>query len=149
MQAAAVLTPKSLFPFLLNVAPVLPVFIWGPPGIGKSALVRAFAEAIGLVCVSLLGSQLAPEDIIGVPQVTDGKSRFCPPTIIAREATSAAMNAPFGGPFTAIGGMLLAGFVGMAYGALYGWLTFGLVVVIAVVAIKWIRARLPLYRAGH
>jgi hypothetical protein len=31
-------------------------------------------------------------------------------------ATSAAMNAPFGGPFTAIGGMLLAGSVGMAYG---------------------------------
>lgn len=48
MQAAAALTPKSLFPFLLNVAPVLPVFIWGPPGIGKSALVRAFAEAVGL-----------------------------------------------------------------------------------------------------
>jgi hypothetical protein len=64
-------------------------------------------------------------------------------------ATSAAMNAPFGGPFTAIGGMLLAGSVGMACGALYGWLTFGLVVVIAVVAIKWIKARLPLYRAGH
>ena len=84
LQAAAVLTPKSLFPFLLNVAPVLPVFIWGPPDIGKSALVRAFAEAIGLPCVSLLGSQLAPEDIIGVPQVMDGKSRFCPPTIIAR-----------------------------------------------------------------
>jgi hypothetical protein len=63
--------------------------------------------------------------------------------------TSAAMNAPFGGPYTAIGGMLFAGSVGMAYGALYGWLTFGLVVVIAVVAIKWIKARLPLYRAGH
>lgn len=85
MQAAAVLTPKSLFPFLLNVAPVLPVFIWGAPGIGKSALVKAFAEAVGLPCVSLLGSQLAPEDIIGVPQVKDGKSRFCPPTIIARD----------------------------------------------------------------
>ena len=86
MQAAQTLTPKSLFPFLLNVAPVLPVFIWGPLGIGKSALVRAFAEAVGLPCVSLLGSQLAPEDIIGVPQVIDGKSRFCPPTIIARDA---------------------------------------------------------------
>ncbi len=85
MQAAQALTPKSLFPFLLNVAPVLPVFIWGPPGIGKSALVRTFADAVGLPCVSLLGSQLAPEDIIGVPQVLGGKSRFCPPTIIARE----------------------------------------------------------------
>jgi hypothetical protein len=38
-----------------------------------------------LDCVSLLGSQLAPEDIIGVPQIVDGKSRFCPPSSIARE----------------------------------------------------------------
>lgn len=85
MQAAHQLTPKSLVPFLLNVAPVLPVFIWGPPGIGKSAIVRAFAESVGLPCVSLLGSQLAPEDIIGVPQIVDGRSRFCPPTMIARD----------------------------------------------------------------
>lgn len=85
MEAAAVLTPSALAPFLLNVAPSMPVFIWGPPGIGKSALVRGFAEAVGLPCVSLLGSQLAPEDIIGVPQIVDGKSRFCPPTLIARD----------------------------------------------------------------
>ena len=55
MQAAQPLTPKTLIPFLLNVAPVLPVFIWGPPGIGKSAIVRAFADSVGLPCVSLLG----------------------------------------------------------------------------------------------
>lgn len=85
MEAAQSLTPSTLTPFLLNVAPVLPVFIWGPPGIGKSALVRQFAENVGLPCVSLLGSQLAPEDIIGVPQIIDGKSRFCPPTLIARD----------------------------------------------------------------
>lgn len=85
MEAAQVLTPASLSPFLLNVAPVLPVFIWGPPGIGKSALVREFAEAVGLPCVSLLGSQLAPEDIIGVPQIIGNRSRFCPPTMIARD----------------------------------------------------------------
>jgi hypothetical protein len=50
-------------------SPVLPVFIWEAPGIGKSALVRGFAEAVGLPCISLLGSQLVPEDIIGVQQV--------------------------------------------------------------------------------
>ena len=85
MEAAPILTPSQLAPFLLNVATVLPVFIWGPPGIGKSALVRQFADAVGLPCVSLLGSQLAPEDLIGVPQITDGRSRFCPPTLIARD----------------------------------------------------------------
>ena len=85
MQSAPSLTPSQLTPFLLNVATVLPVFIWGPPGIGKSALVRSFAESVGLPCISLLGSQLAPEDIIGVPQIVDGKSRFCPPTTIAQD----------------------------------------------------------------
>ena len=85
MQSAPSLTPSQLAPFLLNVATVLPVFIWGPPGIGKSALVKNFAESVGLPCVSLLGSQLAPEDIIGVPQIVDGKSRFCPPTMIAQD----------------------------------------------------------------
>lgn len=85
MQSAPSLTPSQLAPFLLNVATVLPVFIWGPPGIGKSALVKNFAESVGLPCISLLGSQLAPEDIIGVPQIVDGKSRFCPPTMIAQD----------------------------------------------------------------
>lgn len=70
---------------LLNVATVRPVFIWGAPGIGKSAIVRQFAADVGLECVSLLGSQLAPEDIIGVPQIAEGRSIFCPPRSIARE----------------------------------------------------------------
>src|SRR5216683_7406690 len=84
MNTAITLTQTQLSDFLLNVAIVRPVFIWGPPGIGKSSLVQQFAAEIGLACVSLLGSQLAPEDLIGVPQITDGKSRFCPPATIAR-----------------------------------------------------------------
>ncbi len=85
MNAPITLSQKQLSEFLLNVAVVRPVFIWGPPGIGKSALVQRFAEAVGLPCVSLLGSQLAPEDLIGVPQIVDGCSRFCPPVSIARK----------------------------------------------------------------
>jgi hypothetical protein len=84
MNASSTLTQRQLFDFLLNVAPARPVFIWGPPGIGKSSLVQQFAAAVGLPCVSLLGSQLAPEDLIGVPQIVDGTSRFCPPRLIAR-----------------------------------------------------------------
>ncbi len=85
MNTPLTITQKQLFDFLLAVAPVRPVFIWGPPGIGKSSIVREFAESVGLVCVSLLGSQLAPEDLIGVPQIVDGTSRFCPPSLIARK----------------------------------------------------------------
>jgi AAA domain (dynein-related subfamily) len=84
VNAAATVTQKQLAEFLLNVATVRPVFVWGQPGIGKSSLVAEFAAQVGLPCVSLLGSQLAPEDLIGVPQITDGVSRFCPPSMIAR-----------------------------------------------------------------
>ena len=75
----------ELLDVLLNVAITRPVFIWGAPGIGKSSIVESFADSLGLPCVSMLGSQLAPEDIIGVPQIKGGKSVFCPPRMIARE----------------------------------------------------------------
>lgn len=86
MNAPVSVSQKGLSEFLLNVALVRPIFVWGAPGIGKSSIVEQFAKQLGLECVSLLGSQLAAEDIIGVPQILDGKSRFCPPTSIARDA---------------------------------------------------------------
>lgn len=85
MNAPITLTQRQLPDFLLRVALRRPVFVWGPPGTGKSSLVQRFAADVGLPCVSLLGSQLAPEDLLGVPQIVDGKSRFCPPRLIARE----------------------------------------------------------------
>jgi hypothetical protein len=85
MQTNITLSQSELLDFLLFVAPARPVFIWGPPGIGKTSLVRAFAADLGLPYVALLGSQLAPEDLIGVPQIENGRSRFCPPTMIARD----------------------------------------------------------------
>lgn len=85
MNLSVPVDQKQLLDVLLNVAPIRPVFIWGAPGIGKSSIVEQFAEAVGLPCVSLLGSQLAPEDVIGVPKIMDGKSVFCPPKQIARE----------------------------------------------------------------
>jgi AAA domain (dynein-related subfamily) len=84
MQTVVTVTPAQLPEILLNVAVVRPVFLWGPPGVGKSALVRDFAASLGLECVTMLGTQLAPEDIIGVPEVVDGRSRFAPPESIAR-----------------------------------------------------------------
>ncbi len=89
MESSVTVTPAELPDLLLHVATVRPVFIWGAPGIGKSALVRRFADSLGLECQTLLGTQLAAEDLIGVPQLVtaaDGtaRSRFAPPTTIAR-----------------------------------------------------------------
>ncbi len=85
MNLTVTVNHKQLLDMLLNVGLIRPVFIWGAPGIGKSAIVQEFADSLGLECVSLLGSQLAPEDIIGVPQIRDGFSQFCPPRTIARK----------------------------------------------------------------
>lgn len=85
MNLPITVTQNDLLEILLHVAPVRPVFIWGAPGIGKSALVEQFARELGLPCVSLLGSQLAPEDIIGIPRISGDTSEFLPPKMIARK----------------------------------------------------------------
>ncbi|GLY54221.1 MoxR family ATPase [Lentzea sp. NBRC 102530] len=84
MRSTVTVTPAQLPEVLLHVAVVRPVFLWGAPGIGKSSLVRKFAAELGLECVTLLGTQLAPEDLIGVPELVGGRSRFAPPESIAR-----------------------------------------------------------------
>lgn len=84
MNLPITVTPNELEELLLNIAPLRPVHIWGAPGIGKTAIVEEFADEVGMECVSMLGSQLAPEDIIGIPQIKDGKSQFIPPAMIAK-----------------------------------------------------------------
>ncbi|MEO3990967.1 MoxR family ATPase [Pseudocitrobacter cyperus] len=85
MLSAIQLSPEQTFDFLLNVAITRPVFIWGAPGIGKSALINRFADEVGMECVSLLGSQLAPEDLLGIPKIEGECSRFYPPMNIVRK----------------------------------------------------------------
>ena len=89
MHSPVTVTPVQLPDLLLHVAVVRPVFIWGQPGIGKSSLVEEFASQVGLDCQTLLGTQLAAEDLIGVPRIVgdedNAKSRFCPPESIARD----------------------------------------------------------------
>ncbi len=85
MNLSYSVTQSELLELLLNISPVRPIFIWGAPGIGKSALVQKFADDVGLPCVSLLGSQLAPEDIIGIPKIDGETSCFMPPKMIAKK----------------------------------------------------------------
>jgi MoxR-like ATPase len=56
-----------------------------PPGVGKSEMVYQAAAEAGLPCRSLLGTQIAPEDVSGVPKIIGERSVFCPPRILLPE----------------------------------------------------------------
>jgi hypothetical protein len=55
------------------------------PGIGKSEMVYEAALEVGLPCRSLLGTQIAPEDVSGVPRIVGERSVFCPPRMLLPE----------------------------------------------------------------
>jgi MoxR-like ATPase len=55
------------------------------PGVGKSDTVAQAAAEAGLVCRSLLGTQIAPEDVSGIPHLVGERSVFCPPRILLPE----------------------------------------------------------------
>jgi MoxR-like ATPase len=61
------------------------VLLLSPPGVGKSDVVRQAAAAAGLECKSLLGTQIAPEDVSGVPRIVGERSVFCPPRVLLPE----------------------------------------------------------------
>ena len=56
-----------------------------PPGVGKSDMVYQAAAEAGLPCRSLLGTQIAPEDVSGVPKIVGERSVFCPPRLLLPE----------------------------------------------------------------
>ncbi|HSK09120.1 MAG TPA: AAA family ATPase [Vicinamibacterales bacterium] len=56
-----------------------------PPGVGKSETVYQAAQEAGLACRSLLGTQIAPEDVSGVPRIVGERSVFCPPRMLLPE----------------------------------------------------------------
>ncbi len=64
------------------------LLLLSPPGVGKSDTVARAAAEAGLPCKSLLGTQIAPEDVSGVPRIVGERSVFCPPRILLPEEPS-------------------------------------------------------------
>src|SRR3954451_18927707 len=61
------------------------LLLLSPPGVGKSDAVRQAAAEAGLPCRSLLGTQIAPEDVSGIPRIVGERSVFCPPRVLLPE----------------------------------------------------------------
>ena len=59
-----------------------PAFIWGPPGVGKSSIVRQIAAERGLPVIDLRASLLDPTDLRGIPAIEGGRAVWCPPSFL-------------------------------------------------------------------
>ncbi|MBI3978914.1 MAG: AAA family ATPase [Chloroflexi bacterium] len=74
----------------------VPVIVWGPPGVGKSAAVQRWAAARGLACWTVIASLRDPSDFAGLPVLSgeprpvDGQSvpsvGFAPPRFAVEAA---------------------------------------------------------------
>lgn len=61
------------------------LLLQAPPGVGKTAIIAQAAAEAGLPCRSLLGTQIAPEDVSGIPRIIGERSVFCPPRVLLPE----------------------------------------------------------------
>lgn len=68
-----------------------PVFLWGPPGIGKSELVADLTEELGGYMIDLRLGQMEPTDIRGIPfyNKDNGKMDWAEPIDLPSEELSA------------------------------------------------------------
>ncbi len=64
-----------------------PVFLWGPPGIGKSEVVSEIAQELGGHMIDLRMAQMEPTDIRGIPFFNKdlGKMDWAPPVDLPDE----------------------------------------------------------------
>src|SRR5437764_9367668 len=61
------------------------ILLLSGPGVGKSDCVYQAAASAGLPCRSLVGTQIAPEDVSGIPRIVGERSVFCPPRVLLPE----------------------------------------------------------------
>ena len=59
-----------------------PIYLWGPPGVGKSSVVRQAAQALGLGLVDVRATLLDPVDLRGLPRLDSDRAIWCPPAFL-------------------------------------------------------------------
>jgi hypothetical protein len=81
MKASAISTALRTL-----VAAKQPVFLWGGPGIGKSAIVRRLADDMSIPLQDIRALLLDPVDLRGLPFLgSDGRSKWATPEFLPRD----------------------------------------------------------------
>lgn len=65
-----------------------PVFIWGPPGAGKSAVTKQVADKLNRKVIDLRLSQLDSVDLRGFPHLKDDRMHFAVPAFLPTDPES-------------------------------------------------------------
>ncbi|QLA15459.1 AAA family ATPase [Desulfolutivibrio sulfoxidireducens] len=76
--------PSQIAMALTTLIPIgRPVFLWGPPGVGKSQMVAQAARALGRELADIRAILLDPMDLRGLPTIgDDGRSHWRPPAFL-------------------------------------------------------------------
>jgi hypothetical protein len=66
-----------------------PVYLWGPPGVGKSSIVKQATDGLELEMLDIRAVLLDPVDLRGLPRIHgengDGTAEWCPPKFLPRQ----------------------------------------------------------------
>jgi len=80
--------PREVSKALQTLIPVRrPIYLWGSPGVGKSAVVKQAAEALQFKLVDVRATLLDPVDLRGLPKVTKDRAEWCPPSFLPRSGS--------------------------------------------------------------
>lgn len=64
-----------------------PVYVWGPPGCGKSSVVRQAATSLSLDLIDVRATLLDPVDLRGLPRLDTETAVWCPPAFLPKGGT--------------------------------------------------------------
>jgi len=68
-----------------------PVLMEGETGIGKSEIIHEVAQELGIMCQILDLSLLEPPDLVGLPVIESGRTRFATPSSLPTEGSGILM----------------------------------------------------------
>ena len=69
-----------------------PVMLWGPPGIGKSDIVKTATKECGIELRDIRLAQLDPVDLRGVPTVENGQTKWAIPSFFPTDPVHYKQN---------------------------------------------------------